>query len=66
MTTSGIFTAPPLLCALAVLGAERILFSVDYPYSSIEDGMAFLREAPINPHDKELIAHANAERLLGI
>jgi hypothetical protein len=30
ITTSGLFTAPPFFCALAVVGAGRILFSVDY------------------------------------
>jgi uncharacterized protein len=66
ITTSGIFTLPPLLCALMVLGAERIMFSVDYPYSSNETGTAFLAAAAISPADKDLIAHRNAERLLGL
>lgn len=38
ITTSGLFTAPPLYLALQVLGADRILFSIDYPYSSNETG----------------------------
>jgi len=66
ITTSGIFTLPPLLCALMVLGVERIMFSVDYPYSSNETGSAFLATAAISPADKQLIAHRNAERLLGL
>jgi hypothetical protein len=66
ITTSGIFTLPPLLCALMVLGVERIMFSVDYPYSSNEAGTTFLAAAAISPADKELIAHRNAERLLGL
>jgi predicted TIM-barrel fold metal-dependent hydrolase len=66
ITTSGIFTLPPLSCALAVLGSERIMFSVDYPYSPNEAGSAFLESAAISPADKELIGHRNAERLLGV
>lgn len=64
ITTSGYFTFPPLLCALMVLGADRIIFSVDYPFSDNVEGRAFLDAAPINPADREKIAHGNVERLL--
>jgi len=64
VTTSGVFTFPPLLCTLLVLGAERVLFSVDYPYSSNDDAVSFLRAAPISRRDRELVTHVNAERLL--
>lgn len=64
VTTSGMFTYPPLLCLLLVLGADRVMFSVDYPYSSNEQGRDFLLDAPISTTDKEKIAHTNAERLL--
>jgi predicted TIM-barrel fold metal-dependent hydrolase len=64
ITTSGFFTDPPLLLALQVMGADRIIFSVDYPYSTNEQGRAFLDHAPISPADKEKISHLNAERLL--
>jgi len=64
VTTSGFFSLPPFLCALQVVGADRILFSVDYPYSSISAGSAFLNALPISPEDRAKIAHGNAERLL--
>ncbi|MBS1895316.1 MAG: amidohydrolase [Actinobacteria bacterium] len=66
LTTSGIFTAPPLLCTLMVLGSERVMFSVDYPIADNEDGVRLLREAPISRSDLERISHGNAEHLLGI
>ena len=66
ITTSGFFTDPPLLLALQVVGADRIMFSVDYPFSTNEQGRAFLDHAAISPADKEKISHLNAERLLGI
>jgi predicted TIM-barrel fold metal-dependent hydrolase len=66
ITTSGLFTLPPLLCALMVLGAERILFSVDWPYAPNDDGRRLLDTAPLSPADLERIAHGNAERLLGL
>jgi len=64
MTTSGFFTDPPLLLAMQVMGADRIMFSVDYPFSTNEQGRAFLDHASLSPADKEKISHLNAERLL--
>lgn len=66
VTTSGYFTVPPFLCMLQVIGADRILFSVDYPFSSTEQGRRFLDSLAVSPADLEKIAHGNAERLLGI
>jgi predicted TIM-barrel fold metal-dependent hydrolase len=66
VTPSGMFTLPPFLLAMQVVGAERILYSVDYPFHFQEAGQAraFLENAPISPADKEKIAHSNAEGLL--
>ncbi len=64
ITTSGFFTVPPLLNALLTVGADRLLFSVDYPFSSNEDGRRFLDAAPISQDDREKLAHGNVERLL--
>jgi uncharacterized protein len=66
ITTSGFFTDPPLLLTMQVMGADRILFSVDYPFSTNEQGRAFLDHASISPAEKEKISHLNAERLLGL
>jgi len=52
------------LLALQTMGADRIIFSVDYPYSTNEQGRVFLDCASITPADKEKISHLNAERFL--
>ena len=41
VTTSGYFTMPPFLCALQVVGADRLLFSVDYPLRPNTVGRSF-------------------------
>jgi predicted TIM-barrel fold metal-dependent hydrolase len=64
ITTSGYFTTPPFLCALQVVGADRLMFSVDYPFSSNLQGEEFLRRLPVSPADREKITHGNAKRLL--
>jgi predicted TIM-barrel fold metal-dependent hydrolase len=64
VTTSGMFTHPPLLLLLQVVGVDRVMFSVDYPHARNEDGARFLLSAPLSAADREQIAHRNAERLL--
>lgn len=64
VTTSGMFTWPPLQAALATWGADRVLFSVDYPFSGMAEGRQFLDSLPLAPSDVEKIAHGNADRLL--
>jgi predicted TIM-barrel fold metal-dependent hydrolase len=66
ITTSGLFTVPPLLCALMVFGLDRVLFSIDWPYAPNEDGRRLLDTVPLSPADLEAFAHGNAERLLGL
>ena len=63
-TTSGFVTAPPLLCLLAVVNTDRIMFAADYPYGDVRRAREFLDNAPLGPVDRRKIAHGNAERLL--
>ena len=66
MTTSGMFFQPAFLCAYLALGADNILFAVDYPYESNETAMQFMESMPISKSDKEKICHLNAEKLFSL
>ena len=66
VTTSGMSTWPPLQAALATFGIDRVMFSVDYPFSTMEEGQSFLGSLPLAPADVEKIAHGNAERVLKV
>jgi 2,3-dihydroxybenzoate decarboxylase len=66
ITTSGVCSAPPLLCALEALGADHVLFGTDYPFEDMATATAFLAGAPVSEADRVKISHANAERLLHI
>ena len=66
VTTSGFFSLPPLTALLMTFGADRVLFSVDYPFSPNAKGTDFLRSLPIPEADRIKIAHGNADRLLGL
>ena len=66
ITTSGIFTQPPLLLALQTFGIDRIMFSIDYPYSTNAQGTDFLKQVALAPDDMAKFAHGTADRLLGL
>jgi predicted ArsR family transcriptional regulator/predicted TIM-barrel fold metal-dependent hydrolase len=66
VTTSGLFSLPPVLCAVQVLGVDRVLFSVDYPFGDNAAGRALLDALPLAPADKAKIAGGNAEQVLGL
>lgn len=62
---SGAFSPAVMLGAVLEVGADAIMFSVDYPYESYEAVEGFER-ATLSTTDREKIAHGNAERLLCI
>jgi predicted TIM-barrel fold metal-dependent hydrolase len=66
VTTSGNFFMPAFLCTLMALGADNILFSVDWPYESNRIATDWLNHLQIADQDKEKICHLNAERVLHV
>jgi uncharacterized protein len=64
ITTSGIFDEPPFLAALLTFGIDRIMFSVDYPYSPDAMGREFLERIALAPADMAKLTHGNADALL--
>ena len=66
VTPSGIFDYPQLKFCVEVLGADRIIHSVDCPFISNAGAQPFVENAPISEPEKERIAHLNAEKLFGL
>ena len=64
VTTSGFYNLPSFLMLMQIFGADRIMFSVDYPFSSNAVARAFLDSLPLSPADRVKIAHGNADKLL--
>lgn len=64
ITTSGFFDIPSFMAALLTFGADRILFSVDYPFAPNVVARRFLDTLPVSPADRVKIAHGNADALL--
>jgi predicted TIM-barrel fold metal-dependent hydrolase len=64
VTTSGYFTKPPFDCAREVLGLDRLMYSVDYPFSPNTKGKDFLAMLNLSEPDLAQLAHGNAHKLL--
>ncbi|KAK2034147.1 amidohydrolase 2 [Colletotrichum zoysiae] len=68
VTTSGMFSLAPMACLLRETRAERVLFSVDYPFSGNAEGRAFMDELRasglVSEAEWEGIAWKNAKGLL--
>ena len=45
------------------MGADRILFSNDYPYEDYAEGGEFIETVAINESDRRKIAYENAKKL---
>jgi 2,3-dihydroxybenzoate decarboxylase len=63
ITTSGMGWDPILLLSHSVLGADNILFAVDYPFGDYSRDSAWMDSAPLPEADKVKIYSTNAERI---
>jgi 2,3-dihydroxybenzoate decarboxylase len=64
VTTSGVCSHASLACALAALGEDRVMFSVDYPYEDCEVAAEFIGSAPISEEARAKVCNGTARRLL--
>jgi len=66
VTTSGMFSAEPVMCSVAALGGDRVLFSADYPFENSDESEPFMQSLPADEDLRADIAYRNAEKLLGL
>ena len=64
LTTSGMFTTPPLLACLQTFGLDRVMYSIDYPYAKNEQGSEFLEKLDFSHADMAKFCHGTADKLL--
>lgn len=64
ITPSGMFTQANLQYCVETIGADRIMYSIDYPFVRMDGAQEFLSEARLDDSQKEAIAHGTAERVL--
>ena len=63
ITTSGNFRSQSLTDVVLEIGADRVLYSVDYPYEDAVEAQAWLDHCPISDDDRTKIARGNAIKL---
>jgi 2,3-dihydroxybenzoate decarboxylase len=64
ITTSGVCSDATLLAAVGEMGEDAVMFSVDYPYESIDIACDFIEQAPLNASVKQKVCADNARRLM--
>lgn len=63
ITTSGNFRTQTLIDAMLEIGADRILFSTDWPFENIDHASDWFDAAPISEIDRQKIGRDNARAL---
>jgi predicted TIM-barrel fold metal-dependent hydrolase len=64
LTTSGFFSNAALQCCIHELGADRIMFSVDWPFASNSAGVNWIKTTPLDSAVRQKIMSGNAKQLL--
>lgn len=60
LTTSGNFRTQTLIDAILEVGAERVMFSTDWPFENIDHAADWFDKAPISENDRLKIGRTNA------
>jgi 2,3-dihydroxybenzoate decarboxylase len=66
VTTSGMAWAPVITFVQSVLGMDRVLYAMDYPYQFEPDEVTATDNVPISDADKKKLFQTNAEREFGL
>jgi 2,3-dihydroxybenzoate decarboxylase len=63
LTTSGNFHTPSMLGAIAEVGVDRVMFSIDWPFEDVGEGSQWFDKAEISEADRIKIGRDNAIKL---
>ncbi len=66
ITTSGNFCTQSLIHTILTVGADRVLFAVDYPFEDHAQAAEWFDAAEIAEHDRIKIGRDNAKALFGL
>ena len=65
-TTSGMAWEPPILYAQSVVGVDRVLYAMDYPYQFVPEEVLVTDRLPISDADKKKLYQLNAQRVFSL
>ena len=66
VTTSGMAWEPAILFCHAVLGADRVLYAMDYPYQFVPEEVQVTDRLPLSDADKKKLYQSNAEAVFSL
>ena len=66
VTTSGVPWAPAILLSQSVLGIDRVLYAMDYPYQFQVEEVNMTDNLPLSDADKKKLFQTNAERVFSL
>lgn len=66
ITTSGMAWEPVVTYCQAVLGMDRVLYAMDYPYQYLPAEVKVYDDLPLNDGDKKMLYQSNAEKLFSL
>lgn len=66
ITVSGNYSTQAMVCSLQVIGADRILFSTDWPFENVDYSAEWFDKLEISETDRQKIGRLNAARLFDL
>ena len=66
ITTSGVAWEPAITFAQKILGVDRVIYAMDYPYQALAREVVATDNLPISAGDKKKLYQLNAERLFSL
>jgi 2,3-dihydroxybenzoate decarboxylase len=66
VTTSGMQWAPAILFCQQVLGVDRVMYAMDYPYQFVPEEVKVTDELPISEDDRRKLYQLNAEQVFAL
>jgi 2,3-dihydroxybenzoate decarboxylase len=66
ITTSGMAWGPAIIFTQAVIGVDRVMYAMDYPYQFVPEEVTFHDNLPISDSDKKKLFQTNAEKVFNL
>jgi len=66
VTTSGMAWAPAIRFCQDVLGMDRVLYAMDYPYEFVAEEVALTDQVPLSQLHRKMLFQLNAERVFSL
>lgn len=66
ITNSGVEHEPALRYSIDVLGQDRVMWAIDYPYEEMAPAVQFMDSAALNEAERRAFFHGNAERTFAL